>query len=239
MRARGPLWLAVQAGVGIFFQQEADGSVYVKTVVSGGSAEREGAVRVGDMILAVDDREVGAPLLCPRPATPQCAPLCDAPAGAWSSHDTLCGNYAPVQVLGEPLSTLRGLILGPQGSRVKLSFERREANGEAHQFECALVRGTAEYLNGMSAPRGMEDDVDEARLQLRQALAHCAQDREELDRLRKMLQQERESAQRREREIEEMQASNAEEVSKLNDTLRKAEQVTMRLFSCPPPSWAR
>ena len=79
----------------------------------------------------------------------------------------------------------------------------------------------------------MEDDVDEARLQLRQALAHCAEDREELDRLRKMLQQERESAQRREREIEEMQTSNAEEVAKLSDTLRKAEQVISRLFSLP------
>jgi len=38
-----------------------------------------------------------------------------------------------IQVVGEPLSTLRGLILGPQGSRVKLSFERREASGEIHQ----------------------------------------------------------------------------------------------------------
>ena len=47
----------MQAGVGILFQQEADGSVYVKTIVSGGSAEREGTVRVGDMILAVDNRE--------------------------------------------------------------------------------------------------------------------------------------------------------------------------------------
>jgi hypothetical protein len=71
----------------------------------------------------------------------------------------------------------------------------------------------------------MDDDVDEARLQLRQALSHCAQDREELDRLRKMLQQEREVAQRREKEIEELQASNAEELAKLNETLRKAEQV--------------
>ena len=44
--------------MGIFFQQEADGSVYVKTIVSGGSAERDGLVRVGDMILAVDGREV-------------------------------------------------------------------------------------------------------------------------------------------------------------------------------------
>jgi dsDNA-specific endonuclease/ATPase MutS2 len=72
----------------------------------------------------------------------------------------------------------------------------------------------------------MDDDVDEARMQLRQALAHCAQDREELDRLRKMLQQERETAQRREREIEELQASNAAEIAKLNETLRRAEQVS-------------
>ena len=73
----------------------------------------------------------------------------------------------------------------------------------------------------------MDDDVDEARMQLRQALAHCAQDREELDRLRKMLQQERETAQRREREIEQLQASNAEEIAKLNETLRRAEQVSV------------
>jgi hypothetical protein len=38
---------SVQAGVGIFFQQENDGSVIVKTIVSGGSAEREGYVQVG------------------------------------------------------------------------------------------------------------------------------------------------------------------------------------------------
>lgn len=119
------------------------------------------------------------------------------------------------------------MILGTQGSRVKLSFERRESTGEIHQFECTLVRGTAEYLNSIGAPRGMDDDVDEARMQLRQALAHCAQDREELDRLRKMLQQERETAQRREREIEQLQASNAEEIAKLNETLRRAEQVSV------------
>ncbi len=37
---------SVQAGVGIFFQQEADGSVYVKTIVSNGSAERDGVAQV-------------------------------------------------------------------------------------------------------------------------------------------------------------------------------------------------
>ena len=30
------------SGVGIFFQQEGDGKVYVRTIVSGGSAERDG-----------------------------------------------------------------------------------------------------------------------------------------------------------------------------------------------------
>eukprot|EP00961_Rhodomonas_salina_P176339 2376851-Rhodomonas_salina.2 len=37
--------------------REGDGSVYVKTIVSGGSAERDGSVRVGDRILAVDERQ--------------------------------------------------------------------------------------------------------------------------------------------------------------------------------------
>eukprot|EP00960_Hanusia_phi_P011438 333778-Hanusia_phi.AAC.3 len=77
---------SVQAGVGIFFQQENDGNVYVKTIVSGGAAEREGTVSVGDVIVAVDDREV----------------------------------------VGEPLAVLRNLILGQQGTTVKLTFQRRE-----------------------------------------------------------------------------------------------------------------
>ena len=48
----------MQAGVGVFFQQEADGNVYVKTIVSGGAAERDGLIQIGDIIVAVDDREV-------------------------------------------------------------------------------------------------------------------------------------------------------------------------------------
>ena len=50
--------------------------------VSGGAAERDGTVMVGDVIIAVDDREV----------------------------------------IGEPLAVLRSLILGQQGSTVKLSL---------------------------------------------------------------------------------------------------------------------
>jgi hypothetical protein len=57
--------------------------------VSGGAAERDGTVMVGDVIIAVDDREV----------------------------------------IGEPLAVLRSLILGQQGSTVKLSLQRREGAG--------------------------------------------------------------------------------------------------------------
>jgi len=168
----------------VFFQQEADGNVYVKTIVSGGAAERDGLIQIGDIIVAVDDREV----------------------------------------IGEPLPVLRNLILGQQGTTVKLTLQRREG-GEVHQFETKLMRGTAEYFQSLSATRSMEDEIDQLRLQLRQALAHCSQDRDELDRLRKMLQSERETSQRRERELETLQQTNAEEVMKLNDQLRKAEQA--------------
>mmetsp|Transcript_43732 Transcript_43732/g.64188 ORF Transcript_43732/g.64188 Transcript_43732/m.64188 type:complete len:358 (-) Transcript_43732:587-1660(-) len=174
---------SVQAGVGIFFQQESDGNVYVKTIVSGGAAERDGTVMVGDVIIAVDDREV----------------------------------------IGEPLAVLRSLILGQQGSTTKLSLQRREGS-EVYQYDIKLMRGTAEYFQSLSASRSMEDEIDQLRLQLRQALAHCSQDRDELDRLRKVLSTEREGSQRREREIEQMASGNGEEIMKLNDHLRKVEQ---------------
>jgi len=109
--------------------------------VSGGAAERDGTVMVGDVIIAVDDREV----------------------------------------IGEPLAVLRSLILGQQGSTVKLSLQRREG-ADVYQYDVKLMRGTAEYFQSLSASRSMEDEIDQLRLQLRQALAHCSQDRDELDR---------------------------------------------------------
>lgn len=158
----------MQAGVGIFFQQEGDGSVVVKTIVSGGSAEREGSVMVGDQILSVDQH----------------------------------------RVVGEPLSVLRGLILGPQGSYVKLSFQRKDlgevkarfsptfslfhlfpipsslspaphpwpsirphshaANPQVHTFDIRLMRGSAEYLQSLTSSKSIEDEIDQLRLQLRQ-----------------------------------------------------------------------
>jgi len=49
---------ASTVGVGIFFHLEADGHVYVKTIVGGGSADRDGSVQVGDIIVKVDGRDV-------------------------------------------------------------------------------------------------------------------------------------------------------------------------------------
>lgn len=48
-----------QAGVGLFFQQtqETPNKVAVKTLVKGGSAEKEGTVQVGDVLVTVDGKE--------------------------------------------------------------------------------------------------------------------------------------------------------------------------------------
>eukprot|EP00290_Baffinella_frigidus_P008411 CAMPEP_0180137808 /NCGR_PEP_ID=MMETSP0986-20121125/12469_1 /TAXON_ID=697907 /ORGANISM="non described non described, Strain CCMP2293" /LENGTH=410 /DNA_ID=CAMNT_0022079413 /DNA_START=56 /DNA_END=1288 /DNA_ORIENTATION=+ len=52
------------AGVGIFFQQDSDtNEVFVKTIVKGGSADRSGVLRVGDVVVRVDHDDVeGQPL---------------------------------------------------------------------------------------------------------------------------------------------------------------------------------
>jgi len=50
--------------VGIFFQQDADTSeVFVKTIVSGGSADRSGVIRVSDVVVRVDHESVEGQLL--------------------------------------------------------------------------------------------------------------------------------------------------------------------------------
>ena len=52
------------AGVGIFFQQDSDtNEIFVKTIVKGGSADRSGVLRVGDVVVQVDQANVeGQPL---------------------------------------------------------------------------------------------------------------------------------------------------------------------------------
>ena len=90
-----------QVGVGIFFQMNDDeGFVFVKSMVPGGSAARDGTVQVGDRILSVDDRSVA----------------------------------------GESLAAIKSLILGPQGSAVKMQFSRQSSNGEAQDVVVSLIR---------------------------------------------------------------------------------------------------
>ncbi|EKX35503.1 hypothetical protein GUITHDRAFT_146427 [Guillardia theta CCMP2712] len=46
-----------QPGIGLFFH-ESGGRIRVKTIVSGGSAERDGRVQVGDILIAIDGTDV-------------------------------------------------------------------------------------------------------------------------------------------------------------------------------------
>lgn len=50
-------------------------------------------------------------------------------------------------------------------------------------------------------------------------------DRDELERLRKILQLERESSVRRDQEIEEIRQKSAEDIQKLHDNIASAEKV--------------
>ena len=56
--------MAGLAGVGIFFQQDSDtNEVFIKTIVKGGSADRSGVLRVGDVVVRVEHENVeGQPL---------------------------------------------------------------------------------------------------------------------------------------------------------------------------------
>jgi hypothetical protein len=231
----------VQAGVGIFFQQDVGGFVVVKTIVKGGSAERDGTVQIGDRILSVDDRSVA----------------------------------------GESLPVLRSLILGPQGSSVKMKFARQGSNGSAQDFSVSLIRGTSEYFSekdsssrpprpavpakpvqGFSASSGSlqqssgpvfqpaaaaenprqnlprnglptrdDDDVDALRLRLRQIASSAATHKEESERIKRILLTERNETAMKEKEKEEAALAHEAERFRLQEALRKADIARRELDS--------
>jgi hypothetical protein len=229
----------VQAGVGIFFQQDVGGFVVVKTIVKGGSAERDGTVFVGDRILSVDDRSVA----------------------------------------GESLPVLRSLILGPQGSVVKMKFARQGSNGSAQDFSVSLVRGTSEYFSdkdsssrsqrmpvpaakqgfpvssgNLQQPSGPsyqlaasseqrqslsrnglssrdDDDVDALRLRLRQIASSAATHKEESERIKRILLTERNDTALKEKEKEEAALAHEAERFRLQEALRKADIARRELDS--------
>ncbi len=223
----------VQAGVGVFFQQDVGGFVVVKTIVKGGSAERDGTVQIGDRILSVDDRSVA----------------------------------------GESLPVLRSLILGPQGSAVKMKFSRQSSNGGAQDFIVSLIRGTSEYFSekdSSSRPQRMlaakqpqvfvqqssgpayqasapldqrqslsrnslpirdDDDVDALRLRLRQIASSAATHREESERIKRILLTERNETALKEKEKEEAALAHESERFRLQEALRKADIARRELDS--------
>mmetsp|Transcript_2099 Transcript_2099/g.4787 ORF Transcript_2099/g.4787 Transcript_2099/m.4787 type:complete len:390 (+) Transcript_2099:195-1364(+) len=186
------------SGVGIFFQQESDGKVYVKTIVSGGSAERDGRVRVGDVMCGVDGRDV----------------------------------------IGEPVSVLRSLLLGHEGSAVVLTFARAvEAgtDGESGdgtfgntviaKFDVELLRGSPEYFARMDQSRRYEAEMQDLRQQLKQTLGEEKEIAEEIERVKRVLQLERGASARREKELEDLRASHVRETTALTEACRRAETV--------------
>ncbi len=78
-------------------------------------------------------------------------------------------------MIGVPLASLRSMILGPQGTYVKLRFQRCDESGEFQNYETRVIRGTADYLQGLSQHSSMEGELDQIKLQLKQAISHCTQ----------------------------------------------------------------
>jgi hypothetical protein len=70
-------------------------------------------------------------------------------------------------VQGQPLSTLRNLILGKQGTYVVLAF-RRMTGSELYYFDVELVRGTPEYFEALKKSQAVADEKEKLLFQVRQ-----------------------------------------------------------------------
>lgn len=70
-------------------------------------------------------------------------------------------------VQGQPLSTLRNLILGKQGTYVVLAF-RRMTGTELYYYDVELVRGTPEYFESLKKSQVVQDEKEKLLLQVRQ-----------------------------------------------------------------------
>lgn len=68
-------------------------------------------------------------------------------------------------VQGQPLSTLRNLILGKQGTYVVLAF-RRMTGTELYYYDVELVRGTPEYFESLKKSQVVQDEKEKLLLQV-------------------------------------------------------------------------
>ena len=147
------------SGVGIFFQQESDGKVYVNTarraLVSGGSGERDGHMSVNDVMCSVD----GCDVIC------------------------------------KPVSVLRSLLLGHEGSNVVLTFA--QGGTVIAKFYVELPRGSPEYFARVDVTRRYEAEMQDLRYQLKTTLGEEKEVAEEVERVKRVLQLERGASARR------------------------------------------
>jgi len=70
-------------------------------------------------------------------------------------------------VQGQPLSTLRNLILGRQGSYVVLAF-RRMTGTELYYFDAEILRGSPEYFESLKKTQAIADEKEKLITQVRQ-----------------------------------------------------------------------
>jgi chromosome segregation ATPase len=77
-------------------------------------------------------------------------------------------------VQGQPLSTLRNLILGKQGSYVVLAF-RRMTGSELYYFDVELLRGTPEYFESLKKSQAIAEEKEKLINQVRQQEAEIHQ----------------------------------------------------------------
>ena len=76
-------------------------------------------------------------------------------------------------VQGQPLSTLRNLILGKQGTYVVLAF-RRMTGTELYYYDVELVRGTPEYFEALKKAQAVQEEKEKLINQVATATARRA-----------------------------------------------------------------
>jgi hypothetical protein len=142
------------------------------------------------------------------------------------SHEVRVGDFITRvdsrDVEREPMTVLKELILGPQGTQVTLTFGRRADDG-IEFYEVRLMRGTAEYFNSLDASLRKQTELESLRAQIRDASTVELKDREDNERLKKQLAAEREISSRRERDFEAQRSEWDDEIARLQDSLRKVE----------------
>eukprot|EP00295_Goniomonas_pacifica_P029697 CAMPEP_0175950716 /NCGR_PEP_ID=MMETSP0108-20121206/29783_1 /TAXON_ID=195067 ORGANISM="Goniomonas pacifica, Strain CCMP1869" /NCGR_SAMPLE_ID=MMETSP0108 /ASSEMBLY_ACC=CAM_ASM_000204 /LENGTH=704 /DNA_ID=CAMNT_0017276863 /DNA_START=1 /DNA_END=2115 /DNA_ORIENTATION=+ len=200
------------AGVGIYFQQDGnDAEVYVKALVKGGSAERDGNIKLGDVIVSIDGRN------CVGQSLDTLRQLIRGEVGTYVDlgfqREDVYGQDNQYEVslmrgsaeymawmerkeLEDQLAKLQKELrdLEQEVDRLRRQLRELEQEQEAVQQEIARLRPQIEANkeNLLAAQSRTKEEFDECR-RLQELLAPLEEQRErykhELDRLRRSLRQ--------------------------------------------------